>query len=80
VSQNGQSRIVGPDDQPNHPFIRQQRFHSGVCVPVGTTLRFGVILACRDQPDAISQQNVLMLELVSAQLASALAKQARSYE
>ncbi len=78
VSQNGQSRIVGPEDPTNHPFVKQQRFHSGVCVPVGTTLRFGVIFACREQPSAITQQNVLMLELVSAQLASALAKQARS--
>ncbi len=77
VSQNGLSRIVGPEDQPNHPFIKQQRFKSAACVPVGTTLRFGVLFACREQPNAITQQNVLMLELVSAQLASALAKQAR---
>ncbi len=78
VAENGQSRIIGPDDTPNHPFIRQQRFGSGACVPVGSNLRFGVILACREQPDAITQQNVMMLELVSAQLASALAKQNRS--
>jgi len=78
VCQNGQSRIVGPDDEPNHPFIKQQRFGAGVCVPVGTTLRFGVIFACREQTNAITQQNVMMLELVSAQLASALAKQSRS--
>lgn len=75
VAQNGQSRIVGPDDIPNHPFIKQQRFGSAVCIPVGKTLRFGVLFACRQQPNAITQQNVLMLELVSAQLASALAKQ-----
>jgi GAF domain-containing protein len=78
VAQNGQSRIVGPEDQPNHPFIKQQRFGAGVCVPVGTTLRFGVLFACREQHNAITQQNVMMLELVSAQLASALAKQSRS--
>ncbi|MBI5958853.1 MAG: GAF domain-containing protein [Chloroflexi bacterium] len=78
VTQNGQSRIIGPEDLLNHPFVKQQRFNSGVCVPVGTTLRFGVIFACREQPNAITQQNVMMLELVSAQLASALAKQARS--
>ncbi|NDJ76289.1 MAG: GAF domain-containing protein [Chloroflexi bacterium] len=78
VAQNGQSRIVGPDDEPNHPFVKQGRFGAGACVPVGTTLRFGVLLACREQPNAITEQNVLMLELVSAQLASAMAKQARS--
>jgi hypothetical protein len=78
VTQNGQSRIVGPEDEPNHPFVQQKRFGAGVCVPVGSTLRFGVIFACREQPQSITQQNVLMLELVSAQLASALAKQERS--
>ncbi len=78
VAENGQSRIIGPDDELNHPFVKQKRFGTGVCVPVGTSLRFGVIFACREQLNAITQQNVLMLELVSAQLASALAKQARS--
>jgi GAF domain-containing protein len=78
VAQNNQSRIVGPEDHPNHPFIKQQRFGTGACVPVGTTLRFGVLFAAREQPNAITQPNVIMLELVSAQLASALAKQTRS--
>jgi hypothetical protein len=78
VCQNGQSRIVSAEDSTSHPFIKQQRFGAGACVPVGTTLLFGVIFACRQQPNAITQQNILMLELVSAQLASALAKQGRS--
>ncbi len=76
VAENGQSRIVNAVDQPNHPFVKQQRFGSGACVPVGNTMRFGVIFACREQPNAITQQNIMLLELVSAQLASALAKQA----
>lgn len=75
VLQNGQSRVVAPDDEPNHPFIRQGRFQAAVCVPVGTAMRFGVILACRQQANAITQQNVMVLELVSAQLANALARQ-----
>jgi len=37
-------------------------------------MRFGVILPVANNPIAITQQNVLMLELVSAPLASALAK------
>jgi len=74
VAQNGQSRIVTPEDEPNHPFVLKKQFQSAVCVPVGTTLRFGVLFACRVAPSAISGENVLMLELVSAQLASALAK------
>ncbi len=78
VVQNGQSRIVGPEDQPNHMLVEKGKYGAAVCVPVGSTLRFGVLLACREQPGTITQQNVLMLELVSAQLASALAKEQRS--
>jgi hypothetical protein len=37
-----------------------------------------VLFAAREQPNAITRQNVIVLELVSAQLASALAKQTRS--
>jgi hypothetical protein len=37
-----------------------------------------VVIACREQPGSIKMENVLMLELVSAQLASALAKEQRS--
>lgn len=78
VSQNGQSRVVGPDDDPNHPFVRQGRYGTGACVPVGVALRFGVILACREQPQSITDKHVLILETVCAQLAGALARQARA--
>jgi hypothetical protein len=78
VAQNGQSRIVGPGDEPNHLLVERGKYGAAVCVPVGSTMRFGVMLACREQPGAITQQNVLMLELVSAQLASALAKEQRA--
>src|ERR1700694_415486 len=40
VVQNGQSRIVGPGDEPNHILIEKGKFSAAVCVPVGTTLRF----------------------------------------
>ncbi len=77
VAQDGQSYIVGPDSTPNHPFIARGRFGAGVCVPVGNNMRFGVVFAAKDVPGSISQENVLMLELISAQLASALAREAR---
>jgi DNA-binding response OmpR family regulator len=77
VAQNGQSRTVSPDDEITHPFVAKRTFESAMCVPVGTNLRFGVLLACRKAPNAISQENVMMLELISAQLASALAKEQR---
>lgn len=76
VSQNGQSRIAGPNDAPNHPLIVKGRMGAVACVPVllGGN-RYGVLVACREQPGAISQENVLMLELVSAQLAAAISKE-----
>ncbi|MEP7288771.1 MAG: GAF domain-containing protein [Chloroflexota bacterium] len=77
VAQNGQSRIVGPGDEPNHMLIEKGKYGAAACVPVGSTLRFGVVLACREQLGSIKMENVLMLELVSAQLASALAKEQR---
>jgi hypothetical protein len=77
VAQNGQSRTIAPSDELSHPFVEKGRYKSAACLPVGTALRFGVILACREPEDAISQEQVMMLELVSAQLANALAKDAR---
>ncbi len=77
VAQNGQSRVVGPGDSPNYLLVENSRYAAAACVPVGTTMRFGVMVACREQAGTITQQNVLMLELVSAQLASALAKEQR---
>jgi len=78
VAQTGQSRIVGPEDRPNHPFVQEGHMQTGVCVPVGAALRFGALLACRAQPNSIPQKHVMLLELVSAQLATALAKHDRA--
>jgi len=75
--QNGQSRAIGPTERLSHPFVQQQRMGSAACVPVGMALRFGVLLACREQPNAINQKQVMLLELVGAHLANALAKQDR---
>lgn len=75
VAQNGQSRVVASNDDLSHPLL--DMFKSGACVPVGTTMRFGVMVAFKSLEGAISEENVMMLELVSAQLASALAKDAR---
>ncbi len=76
VAQSGQSRITGPNDTPNHPLVARGRLGAVACVPVilGGS-RYGVLVACRDQPGSITQENVLMLELVSAQLAAAVSKE-----
>lgn len=77
VAQNGQSRTLTPADEMSHPFVKNKKFNAAVCVPVGTTLRFGVLFAAKTAEGSISQENAMMLELVSAQLASALAKDQR---
>ncbi|MCI0711617.1 MAG: hypothetical protein L0154_15790 [Chloroflexi bacterium] len=77
VAQDGKTRIVRKDDEPNHPFVSRGKYGLGVAVPVGTTIRFGVFLACQESSD-INEQRLMMLELVSAQLASAMAREARS--
>lgn len=75
VGQYGQSRIAGPADKPNHPLIARGRLGAVACIPVMFSgHHFGVIAACRDRPNSITQENVLMLELVAAQLASSLSK------
>jgi hypothetical protein len=76
VAQSNQSRIAGPQDTPNYALIAKGRLGAVVCVPVvfGST-RYGVLVACRDQPNSITQENVLMLDLVSAQLAAAISKE-----
>lgn len=76
VVQNGQSRIAAPPDSPNHPLVAKGRLGAVSCVPVtfGNN-KYGVLVACRDQPGSISQENVLMMELVAAQLAAAISKE-----
>ncbi len=76
VTQNGQSRTVGPNDNPTHPLVKSGRMGAAVCVPVhASNNRYGVLVACRSAVDSITQENVLMLELVSNQLAAAVSKE-----
>jgi len=75
VAKTGQSRIASPSDEVNHPLVRRGRLGQVACTPVGTTSRYGVIVACRNEPNSITQQNLLMLELVGAQLAAMISKE-----
>ena len=76
VAQNGQSRITGPQDSPNYSLVAKGRLGAAVCVPViFSGNRYGVLIACREMPNSITQENVLMLELVTAQLAAAISKE-----
>lgn len=77
VAQTGQSRTAGPDDDPTHPLVKRGRLGEVACVPVvfSGQQRYGVLVACREAPGTISQENVVMLELVSAQLAAMVSKE-----
>jgi hypothetical protein len=76
VATTGQSRIAGPSDHPTHPLVARGRLGAAACVPVMFNQDvFGALVACRDRPDSITQENVLMLELISAQLAAAIMKE-----
>lgn len=73
VAKNRQSRIAGPSDSPNHPFITRNLFGAVACVPVAFSGNYyGVLVAFRETAASIEQEQVLMLELVSAQLAAAV--------
>jgi len=78
VAKEKRSRIVGKDDRPSHPLIEKGKFGAAAAVAVGTTLRFGILMACREQAGSISPEGMMMLELIASQLAAALAKDART--
>lgn len=76
VFQSGQSRIVSPSDQPNHLLVARGRLGAAACVPATFSgKKYGVLVAAREMPNSINQENVMMLELVSAQLAAAVSKE-----
>lgn len=76
VIKNGQSRLAGPEDSPNHPLVARGRLGAVACVPVTFSgVSYGVMVACNDRPNSMDQENVLMLELVAAQLAAALSRE-----
>jgi hypothetical protein len=75
VALTGQSRIATGQDELNHPLVRKGRLAVVACTSVGSTNRVGVLVACREQPGTISQQQVKMLELISAQLAAVISKE-----
>lgn len=76
VITNGQSRIASPEDKPNHPLVARGRLGAVVCVPVSFNEdKFGTLAACKDRPNSISQDNVLILELIATQLATILQRE-----
>jgi len=75
VAKTGQSRTAGPQDTLNYRLVVQGKLGAVAAVPVSTAATYGVLVACRLEPDTIGQSHVLMLELISAQLAAAVSKE-----
>lgn len=77
VARTGKSQIAARGSTPSHFLLEKGRFGAAAAVSVGQAIRFGVVIAFREPPNSISQEHVIMLELVCAQLASSLAKEQR---
>lgn len=75
VAKTGQTRTAGSLDDINHPFVKRGKFGMVASVAVGIAARYGVLIACREQPESISGNDVMLLELVSAQLAAVISKE-----
>lgn len=76
VLQNGQSRIANYGDTLNHPLVAKGRLGAVACMPVAFDNKiYGVLVACRERPNSINQEHVMMLELVGAQLGSFLMRE-----
>ncbi|MCC6615001.1 MAG: GAF domain-containing protein [Anaerolineae bacterium] len=75
VAKTGQSRTAGPQDTLSYRLVAEGKLGSVAAVPVRTAVTYGVLVACRENTDSINQSQVLMLELISAQLAAAVSKE-----
>lgn len=75
VAVNGQSRLANHGDELNHPLVKKGRLGAVIITPVGATNRYGVLVAARERPGSITMQDVLLVELISAQLAAVGAKE-----
>lgn len=76
VLQHGQSRVAGSGDTPNHPLVTKGRLGAVACVPVSFSgNRYGVLAVFREEAGSISEEQVMHLELMAAQLGSAISKE-----
>lgn len=76
VGEHRQNQLVGPEDEPNYSLIKRGRLGCGSAVVVGNTAQvYGVMLAARQAPASVNHEDMMMLELVCAQLAAALTQQ-----
>lgn len=71
---SGQMELLTAQKHQNFALVERGRLHAAAIVPVGIARRYGVLLASRDDAGEIPARDVLMLELIAAQLGSYLAR------
>lgn len=75
VFKSGHTRLATQDDNNTDPLIGEGRLPAIAYVPVSlSNQRYGVLVAGKNQVGTITQDNILMLELVAAQVASVISK------
>ncbi len=74
VAKTGHSASATPNDEINYVLVKRGRMQACAAIPVGTTNRTGILLVCREGGGSITPQQILVLELVSAQLANIMSR------
>jgi DNA-binding response OmpR family regulator len=75
VFKSGHTRLATADDAAAEPLIGEGRLPVVSYIPVTlSNQRYGVLVAGKNQANSISQDNILMLELIAAQVASVISK------
>jgi len=72
VLQNAETQSVNAEASNLHPLLGDGSLAELVCAPVGSGARHGVILAGTAQPGILGSEQIIMLDLICAQLAAVL--------
>ncbi len=75
VFKSGHSRIATEEDAAIEPLVGEGRLPVITYIPISLSNQcYGVLVAGKNQPNSISADNVMMLELIAAQVASVISK------
>jgi hypothetical protein len=78
VAEHNETKIAKQADTINYRLVAKGRLGAAICTPVFFEhSHYGVLIACSERPDGISQDNIMLTELIAAQLASALSTESQ---
>lgn len=72
VLHNAETQSITAETPDLHPLLKDGSLTELVCAPVGSGARYGVIVAGIAQPGALGSEQIMMLDLICAQLAAVL--------